>query len=110
MSDAPAAAPPSYRAVIDDLLRLYAAAGDKEVPPAITDAVTQALVLAFGSGLPGAALEGISAAQRAQAMLFFNAVDRQQKGSLVALEVTAKAVKEILSVASGKAGEGDDGG
>ncbi len=110
MSAATGAGPASHRAVIDELLRLYAAAGEKELPPALTDAVTQALVLAFGSGLASTALDSLAAAQRAQSMLFFDAVAQQQKGSLLALEATAKAVKEILSVASGKPGEEDDNG
>jgi Killing trait len=93
--DAPSAA--SFRAVVDDLLRLYGTAAGKDGSPVLTDAVTQALLLALGSGLQIAALDAAAAAQRAQAMLFFDAVAQQQRGSIVALEATAKAVREILN-------------
>jgi hypothetical protein len=67
----------------------------------LTDAVTQALLLAPGSGLQVAALDAAASAQRAQAQLFFDAVERQQRGGLLAVEATAKAVRDILSVPAG---------
>jgi hypothetical protein len=90
-----------FRSAVDDLLKLYTASAGKETPPAMIDAVAQALVLAIGSGLQVTALESIAAAQQTQGMMFYNAVERQQKASLLALEATAKAVKEILSVSAG---------
>lgn len=100
MSDAPgpgeAVGTGAFRAVIDDLLRLYGTEAGKDGSPVLTDAVTQALLLALGSGLQVAALDAAAAAQRAQAMLFFDAVAQQQKGSLLALAAVGKAVREIL--------------
>ena len=113
MSDAPergeAAGTGSFRAVIDDLLRLYGTEAAKEGSPVLTDAVTQALLLALGSGLQVAALDAAAAAQRAQAQLFFDAVERQQRGGIVALEAVAKAVRDILSVPAGAAAESEAG-
>lgn len=101
----------SFRAVIDDLLRLYGTEAGKDGSPVLTDAVTQALLLALGSGLQAAALDAAAAAQRAQAQLFFDAVERQQRGGLLALEATAKAVRDILSVPGAAAqSEADNGG
>lgn len=90
-----------FRSVVDDLLKVYAASPGKGAPPAMTDAVSQALVMALGSGLQATALDGIAAAQQAQARLFHEAVDRQQRNSILALETTAKCIKEILSATAG---------
>jgi len=90
-----------FRSVVDDLLKFYAASPGKGAPPAMTDAVSQALVMVLGSGLQATALDGIAAAQQAQARLFHDAVDRQQRASILALEATARCIKEILSVTAG---------
>ncbi|HEY2070338.1 MAG TPA: RebB family R body protein [Rhizomicrobium sp.] len=75
---------------------LLEAAMQGGVSPAVTDAITQALVLVLGSGPALAAYQGMLAAQSANGILYHNAVSNQQKTNLLGMAMTAKCVRYML--------------
>jgi Killing trait len=78
------------------LSNLFSQAGADGVSPAVTDAVTQALVLVLGSGPAIAALDGLLTVQAANGIMYHNAVANQQKTNLLGMAMTAKCVRYML--------------
>jgi Killing trait len=99
----------SFQATIDDLLKLYQSPAGKGASPQATDAVTQALLMALGSGPTVAALESMTAASQASGLMFHNAVANQQKVNIEALVATAECIRKILNVSAPLPGSQADG-
>jgi hypothetical protein len=81
--------------ISETLLGLSKACADG-VSPAVTEAVTQALVMVLGAGPSVAALEGMFAAETATAAMYHNAVACQHRTNLLGMAMTAKCVRYML--------------
>jgi hypothetical protein len=81
---------------VRELMELYAKMRAAAVDPATTDALTQVLVAALGSGPSVVALASLTAVQQANGLMFHNAVANQQKNNLLGMALTAKCVKYLL--------------
>jgi len=83
-------------AAIQGLAGLYTADGGAGVTPAITDAITQALVMILGSGPALGAYQGLLQAQNANGIMYHNAVANQQKATMLGMALTAKCVRYMM--------------
>jgi hypothetical protein len=83
-----------------ELLKMYAECA-KGGPSPAADAMSQALLMILGSGPAFAAFGSLLAANRADGMMYYNAVFNQQKTNLISMAVTAKCVKYMLNVTPG---------
>ena len=92
---AEAPTPEALRAEGRDLLRLLNDRWD-DIPPDLTDAVTQVLLTVLGSGPAFATLQGMLTAEQANALMYHNAVAHQQKTNLLGMAMTAKCVRYML--------------
>jgi hypothetical protein len=90
----------SFQSTIDDLLKLYQSPAGKGASPQVTDAVTQALLIALGSGPSVAALGSMMSASHATGLMFYDAVAHQQKANIEAMVATAECIRKILNVSA----------
>ncbi|HEY1631812.1 MAG TPA: RebB family R body protein [Rhizomicrobium sp.] len=100
--NAPNNAPPnnagdSLADAVRGLSGLYTAEGGTGVTPAVTDAVTQVLVMLLGSGPALAAYDGLLQAQQANGIMYHNAVANQQKATMLGMALTAKCVRYMMN-------------
>ncbi|HEY2068059.1 MAG TPA: RebB family R body protein [Rhizomicrobium sp.] len=79
------------------LAGLYTQAGiEGGVSPAVTDALTQALLLVVGSGPSVAAYESLMNVTQANGQMFANSVANQQQTNVLGMAMTAKCVRYML--------------
>jgi hypothetical protein len=78
------------------LLELARGAATGGVSSQVTDAITQALLAILGSGPSIAAFENLMSINAANGMMYYNAVDHQQKTNLLGMAMTAKCVRYML--------------
>jgi Killing trait len=80
-----------------EMLKMFAEAA-KSGSTATCDTLSQALLMVLGSGPAFSAFESMLAANRADGLMFYNAVSNQQKTNMISMAVTAKCVKYMLNV------------
>ena len=79
-----------------EMTKVYGAAAQTGVSPQVTDAITQALLAILGAGPSIAAFENLMSINAANGMMYYNAVDHQQKTNLLGMAMTAKCVRYML--------------
>ena len=79
-----------------ELTKLYGSAAQGGVSSQVTDAITQSLLAILGSGPSIAAFENLMSINAANGMMYYNAVDHQQKTNLLGMAMTAKCVRYML--------------
>lgn len=79
-----------------ELTKLYGNAAQGGISPQVTDAITQSLLAILGSGPSIAAFENLMSINAANGMMYYNAVDHQQKTNLLGMAMTAKCVRYML--------------
>ena len=82
---------------LHELLEMYAESA-KSGSSATCDTLSQALLMILGSGPAFSAFESMLAANRADGIMYYNAVANQQKTNMISMAVTAKCVKYMLNV------------
>ena len=85
-------ATPLSSAIID----LAKSAAQNGASSQVTDAITQAMLAILGSGPSIAAFESLMSINAANGMMYYNAVDHQQKTNLLGMAMTAKCVRYML--------------
>jgi len=99
----------SAQAQLESLIALYrSSAAEGDVSPAVTDAITQALVMILGSGPALGAYQGLLDAQNANGIMYYNAVANQQKANMLAMAMTAKCVRYMMDGPDGADDHGLD--
>lgn len=86
----------SIAAALHGLSKAYADCGKDGVSPAMTDAITQSLLLILGTAPSIAASDGLMMTQAANGAMYLNAVANQQKTNLLGMAMTAKCVRYML--------------
>ena len=87
------------------LKRYTGSAEDSANLQRLADAGEQVLLLVLGSGPSIAAYEALLSAQAANGMMYYNAVNHQQKSNLLSMAMTAKSVRYMLDPHDGDGGE-----
>ncbi len=93
---APGGQPPQSLAAILELAKALGSATQGQVSQQVTDAITQSLLAILGSGPSIAAFENLMSINAANGMMYYNAVDHQQKTNLLGMAMTAKCVRYML--------------
>jgi hypothetical protein len=83
---------------IDMLLNAYVSAVERGVPAPVTDAITQALLIALGTGPSFAVLQSMISANQANGLMYHNAVSLQQRTNIVGMVATMKCVQNLLDL------------